>query len=151
MTQNITLYTLQDNIIYRTGKILHISGRIAVEAIPGRLANCKMGCFHGASFRELLLNWSRKASTCHIQLFLNEEILVTTNQDKIVLTSQRVHLNDKDWGRSYHVALFLESISFIENIYKSNPVEGIGEGQVQNFVDKVEAAMADRMSQLFQR
>ena len=43
MTLDIALYTLQDNVIYRTGKILHISGKIAVETIRGMLPNCKMG------------------------------------------------------------------------------------------------------------
>jgi hypothetical protein len=147
-----------------------------------------------------------------MQLFPDEEILVTSNQDKIVLTSQRVHLNDKEWGRSYQITLFLENISSIENVYKSNPVllvfavlglivglvtvdrayeggltfgaftvaviflllwlnsrrhvvtissnggaklnflvEGMGEAQVQDFVDKVQAAKAGRMNQLFGR
>ena len=145
-----------------------------------------------------------------MQLFPNEEILVTSNQDKIVLTSQRVHLNDKEWGRSYRISLFLENISSIENVYKSNPVflvmaalglivglvtvdrtyegglafgafavaviflvlwlnsrrhmvtissnggaklnflvKGMDEEQVQDFVDKVQAAKAGRMNQLF--
>ena len=145
-----------------------------------------------------------------MQLLPDEEILVTSNQDKIVLTSRRIHLKDKEWGRSYQITLFLENISSIENVYKSNPVllviaalglivgvvtvdrayegglafggftvtviflllwlnsrrhvvtiasnggakliflvEGMGEGQVQDFVDKVEAAKAGRMNQLF--
>ena len=57
-----------------------------------------------------------------MQLFPNEEILETSNQDKIVLTSQRVNLNDKEWSRSSQVTLFLENISFVENIYKCNSV-----------------------------
>jgi hypothetical protein len=145
-----------------------------------------------------------------MQLFPDEEILVTSNQDKIVLTSQRVHLNDKEWGRSYQITLFLENISSIENVYKSNPVllviaalgliaglvtvdrayegglafvgftvaviflliwlnsrrhvvtissnggakfnflvERMDEAQVRDFVDKVQAAKAGRMNQLF--
>jgi hypothetical protein len=145
-----------------------------------------------------------------MQLLPDEEILVTSNQDKIILTSQRVHLSDKQWGRSYQITLFLENISSIENVYKSNPaflvvaglslavglitvereyeggmafaaftialvflvlwlnsrshvvtissngggklnflVAGMSEGEVQDFVDKVEAAKAGRMKQLF--
>jgi hypothetical protein len=42
---DITLYMLQDNVIYRTEKILHIFGKIAVEVIRGKLANCKKGVF----------------------------------------------------------------------------------------------------------
>lgn len=45
VTQAIVQFMLQDNVIYRTGKTLHISGKIAVEAIRGKLANCKMGVF----------------------------------------------------------------------------------------------------------
>jgi hypothetical protein len=147
-----------------------------------------------------------------MQLLPDEELLITSNQDKVVLTSQRVYLKDKEWGRSYQIILFLENISSIENVYKSNPVllviaalglivglvtvdraydgglwlgaftvagiflllwlnsrrhvvtissnggaklnflvEGMGEGQVQDFVDKVAAAKAGRMNQLFGR
>ncbi len=39
VTLDIAPYMLQDNVTYRTGKILHISGRIPVEAIRGRPAN----------------------------------------------------------------------------------------------------------------
>jgi hypothetical protein len=145
-----------------------------------------------------------------MQLLSDEELLVSSNQDRVILTSQRVHLNDKEWGRSYKITLFLENISSIENVYKSNPVllviaalglivglltvdrayegglafgaftvaviffllwlnsrrhvvtiasnrgaklnflvEGMGEAQVQDFVDKVQAAKAGRMNQLF--
>jgi hypothetical protein len=57
-----------------------------------------------------------------MQLLPDEEILVTSNQDKVVLTSQRIHLKDKEWGRSYQITLFLENISSIENVYKNNPL-----------------------------
>ena len=43
VTLAITLYMLRDNVIYRIGKILRISGRIPVEMIRRKLANCKMG------------------------------------------------------------------------------------------------------------
>ena len=54
VTPDIALYMLQDNVICRIGKILHISGRIPVEAICGKLANCKMGVLTG----RLPLNYS---------------------------------------------------------------------------------------------
>jgi hypothetical protein len=144
-----------------------------------------------------------------MQLLPDEELLVTSNQDRIILTSQRIHLTDKEWGRSYQITLFLENISSIENVYKSNPVllaigalglvvgiatinreyqaelafggftaaviflllwlnsrrhvvmissngggklnflvEKMGEVEVQDFADKVQAAKANRMKQL---
>lgn len=57
-----------------------------------------------------------------MQLLPDEEILVASNQDKVILTDQRVHLTDKQWGRTYQMTLFLENISSIENVYKSNPI-----------------------------
>ncbi len=52
----------------------------------------------------------------------DEEILVTSNQDTIVLTNQRIHMSDKQWGRTYQITIFLENISSIEVLYKSNPL-----------------------------
>lgn len=57
-----------------------------------------------------------------MQLLPDEELLVISNQDKVKLTSQRVQLTDKEWGRSYEITIFLENISSIENVYKSNPL-----------------------------
>jgi hypothetical protein len=147
-----------------------------------------------------------------MQLLPDENILVTSNQDKVILTNQRIHLSDKDWGRSSQITIFLENISSIENVYKSNPiflviaalgaviglltfgrlvegnvsigafvvtiaflllwvnsrqhaviissngggkliflVGGMNAGQVQDFVDKVQAAQAKRVGQLFRQ
>lgn len=55
-----------------------------------------------------------------MQLLPGEENLVTSNQDKLILTSHRIHLTDKQWGRSYQITIFLENIASIENVYKSN-------------------------------
>jgi hypothetical protein len=143
-----------------------------------------------------------------MQLLPDEQLLVASNQDRIILTSQRIHLTDKEWGRSYKITFFLENISSIENVYKSNPgllligalglvvgiatinreyqsglafggftvavvfllvwlnsrrhvvtisskgggklnflVERMGEAEVQDFIDKVQAAKANRMKQ----
>ena len=57
-----------------------------------------------------------------MQLLPNEERLVSSNQDKVVLTNQRINLSDKEWGRSYQITIFLENISSIENLYKSNVI-----------------------------
>jgi hypothetical protein len=56
-----------------------------------------------------------------MQLLRDEEILVTSNQDKIILTNQRIQLSDKEWGRSYQITIFLENVSSIEMVYKNNP------------------------------
>jgi hypothetical protein len=57
-----------------------------------------------------------------MQLLPNEEILVSSNQDKVILTNQRIHLSDSEWGKSYQITIFLEDISSIEMLYKSNPL-----------------------------
>jgi hypothetical protein len=57
-----------------------------------------------------------------MQLLPDEEILVSSNQDKIILTNQRIHLSDSEWGKSYQITIFLENISSIEMLYKSNPL-----------------------------
>ena len=147
-----------------------------------------------------------------MQLLPDEEALVRSNQDKIILTSHRIHQTAKQWGRSYQITIFLENISSTEKVYKSNPlylalstlglvigmttydrafdeklafgafiaavvflllwvntrrhvvtissnggaklnflVEGMADEQVQDFFDKLEAAKAARMNQLFRR
>lgn len=57
-----------------------------------------------------------------MQLLQNEEVIVSSNGDKIILTNQRIHQEDKQWGRSYQLTIFLGNISSIEMLYKSNPV-----------------------------
>ena len=52
----------------------------------------------------------------------DEEVLVTSNQDTIVLTNQRIQMSDKEWGKTYQITIFLENISSIEVLYKSNPL-----------------------------
>src|ERR1035437_6886714 len=53
-------------------------------------------------------------------LFANEEQLVTSNGNKVILTSHRIQMTDSDWGSSYSIVIFLEDISSIETRYKSN-------------------------------
>lgn len=55
-----------------------------------------------------------------MQLLSNEETLVTSESERLILTNQRIRLKDKQWGRSHTVIIFLEDISSIENLYKSN-------------------------------
>lgn len=54
-----------------------------------------------------------------MKLLPNESTLVTSNQDKVILTDHRIHMNDKEWGRSYSISIFLENISSIETKYNS--------------------------------
>ena len=53
-------------------------------------------------------------------LLTNEYEILSSNENKIILTNQRIHMNEKDWGRSYSITIFLENISSIEIRYNSN-------------------------------
>jgi hypothetical protein len=57
-----------------------------------------------------------------MQLFPNEQRLVASDQDKVLLTNYRISRTDKEWGRSYQITIFLENISSVEKIYQSNPL-----------------------------
>ena len=50
----------------------------------------------------------------------NEEEIISSNADKIVLTNQRIMMKDEVWGKSFKISIFLEDISSIETHYKSN-------------------------------
>ena len=53
-------------------------------------------------------------------LLPNEHEVLTSNENKIILTNQRIHMTDKEWGRSFSITLFLEDISSTQILYKSN-------------------------------
>lgn len=53
-------------------------------------------------------------------LHQNEHEILSSNENKIILTNQRIQMNDKEWGRSYSVTIFLEDISSMQILYKSN-------------------------------
>ena len=55
-----------------------------------------------------------------MNLLSGEHLLVSSNDDKIILTDQRIHMRDKIWGRSYQITIFLEDISSIEHLYRNN-------------------------------
>lgn len=57
-----------------------------------------------------------------MKLLPNEEKLITSNADQVVLTDHRILLNERVWGRAYTNSIFLEDISSIETEYKSNPL-----------------------------
>lgn len=50
----------------------------------------------------------------------DEDLIVSSNENKVILTNLRIHLSDSEWGRSYSNTLFLEDISSIEVRYRSN-------------------------------
>jgi len=50
----------------------------------------------------------------------DEDLIVSSNENKVILTNLRIHLSDREWGRSYSNTLFLEDISSIEVRYRSN-------------------------------
>ncbi|HEX9511475.1 MAG TPA: hypothetical protein VF939_13395 [Puia sp.] len=55
-----------------------------------------------------------------MNLLSDEHLLVSSNDDKIILTDQRIHMADKIWGKSYQITIFLEDISSIEHLYRNN-------------------------------
>jgi hypothetical protein len=57
-----------------------------------------------------------------MNLLPNEEQVVTSNSEKIILTNLRIQMTDEYWGSSYKIVLFLEDISSIEQRFKSNVI-----------------------------
>jgi len=55
-------------------------------------------------------------------LFPNEQELISSNGHKVVLTSQRIHMNSQSWGHAYQVTLFLEDISSVRLLYTSKTI-----------------------------
>lgn len=55
-----------------------------------------------------------------MKLLPNEEKLIVSNQDKIILTDHRIQMTDRIMGQSYTISIFLEDISSIEIKYKSD-------------------------------
>ncbi|HWK02626.1 MAG TPA: hypothetical protein VNS58_03300 [Puia sp.] len=55
-----------------------------------------------------------------MNLLSDEHLLVSSNDDKIILTDQRIHMTDKIWGKTYQITIFLEDISSIEHLYRNN-------------------------------
>jgi hypothetical protein len=57
-----------------------------------------------------------------MELLPDEEVLVSSNEDRVILTNQRIHQSVKDCGRANQITIFLENISSVEMLYKSNPL-----------------------------
>lgn len=54
-----------------------------------------------------------------MKLLKNEEKLLSSNADKIVLTNQRIMMAEKVWGKSIKISICLEDISSVEIHYRS--------------------------------
>lgn len=57
-----------------------------------------------------------------MKLLQNEEKLITSDEDRMILTNYRITKRDEVWGKSYKISIFLEDISSIEVHFKSNIV-----------------------------
>ena len=57
-----------------------------------------------------------------MKLLQNEEKLITSEEDRMILTNYRITKRDEIWGKSYKISIFLEDISSIEVHFKSNIV-----------------------------
>src|SRR5260221_1634856 len=55
-----------------------------------------------------------------MKLLPNEEKLMSSKDDKVVLTNYRIQNNDSQWGKSFTQIIFLEDISSIEVKYKDS-------------------------------
>ena len=55
-----------------------------------------------------------------MKLFPKEHEILSSNENKIILTNHRIQMNDKEWGRSNSITIFLEDISSMQTLYKSN-------------------------------
>jgi len=53
-------------------------------------------------------------------LLPDEKELISSNGDKIILTDHRIIMNYRVWGKAYQIAIFLEDISSVENLYRNN-------------------------------
>lgn len=57
-----------------------------------------------------------------MKIIPNEDIIQSSNDNKVVLTTQRVYMTDTVWGNSYNISIFLEDISSIESKYTSRVI-----------------------------
>ena len=55
-----------------------------------------------------------------MKLLPNEEAVLSSNGDKIILTNYRIQMTDSEWGQSFNISIFLEDISSIEVKYSSH-------------------------------
>lgn len=65
---------------------------------------------------------SKKLKLNQMKLLQNEEKLITSDEDRMILTNYRITKRDEIWGKSHKISIFLEDISSIEVHFKSNIV-----------------------------
>jgi hypothetical protein len=53
-----------------------------------------------------------------MKLLPNEQRLISSNENKVILTDHRIEMTDSVWGQSFTISMFLENISSIEVKYK---------------------------------
>ncbi|HEV8083378.1 MAG TPA: hypothetical protein VGP55_09265 [Chitinophagaceae bacterium] len=53
-------------------------------------------------------------------LLPNEEKLLISNDEKVILTTHRIRMADSQWYNSFSIVIFLEDISSIETKYRGN-------------------------------
>ena len=52
--------------------------------------------------------------------FPSEHDILSSNNGTVILTSHRVSMNEKEFGRSYNITIFLEDLSSVEAKYHAN-------------------------------
>jgi len=68
-----------------------------------------------------LLYWNSKRN--HMNLFKDEQILTSTTENIVVLTTHRIRSNNNyGWGQRSTTSIMLEKISSIQLTYKSYPI-----------------------------
>ena len=54
-----------------------------------------------------------------MKLLQNEESILTSNDNSVVLTNQRIYMNSTSLGQAYTISIFLEDVSSMELKYTS--------------------------------
>lgn len=83
-----------------------------------------------------------------MKLLPDEEKILSSNADKIILTNHRIQLSDNIWGYSFTICIFLENISSIEIKYKSYSLF-IYLGTIFLFLGPIEFCFKYDISKLF--
>jgi hypothetical protein len=63
-----------------------------------------------------------------MELLPGESILLTSNDQKLILTSQRIQMTDTLEAKSFTVVIFLENISSVVSHNKGNMLMAVGAG-----------------------
>ncbi len=54
-----------------------------------------------------------------LPLFNDEQVVTQSNEGRVILTTHRICLENKEWGNSYNQNIMLEHVTSCENRYKS--------------------------------